>query len=114
MLIIRDAQRARFEHEALDSYKEHLATSLKKHWPRHCSSLGDAELRFTVDKLINRALSYGFTARRDLFRYLNVAFLLGAGFDTAEDWARALLNDAKLSPADKIERLVARARAERR
>ncbi|WP_437767842.1 hypothetical protein WME77_12760 [Sorangium sp. So ce764] len=113
MLVIRDAQMAAFEAEGLKRYKAHLVESVKKHWPERSAALGDEGVRGEVDRAIERADGYGIVSQKDVFRYLNVSFMLGAGFDTdpTYPWAEAILKDDAMAPSEKMDRIVDRIRA---
>ena len=91
MLVIRGEQinvltrtmQARFEVEAYQR--------VMQHFPARCASLGEETAMDWVRNGLNQALAYGFSSQFDLFRYLNLLFECGQGF---EAWALPYLDAA--------------------
>ncbi len=81
MLVIRGEQikvltrtmQARFEVEAY----QHVM----QHFPARCASLGEQAAIDWVRNGLNQAKAYGFSSQFDLFRYLNLLFECGQGFE---------------------------------
>jgi len=82
MLTIREEQTRQLKHLPLAGFEDEIV----EHWhafsPRLCAVLGDEQLRVAVRHGVERAGTWGLTARGPVRLYLDVAMLLGSLFDT--------------------------------
>jgi hypothetical protein len=81
MLIIRNEQMDVFNNHVHRSFEKSIMESMYKHFPTHCEIIGAPQVRETVLLGIERAGNYDLFAEREVFLYISLMFLLGAGFD---------------------------------
>jgi len=92
--------------EALRSYMVKqfeglMVTHLNKYYPKECETLGETDLRKTIQYGIERARSYNIDNELDVSRYINLMFTFGRDFDKDMNlpWAsNILMKDDLLSP----------------
>ena len=82
-------------------------------WPSVLQRLGDRRAAFEAT-VAQRAAGHGLKGPADIARYLNLCLAFGHGFEdkTENEWALAILADARLLPAVKLHQLVVRAARE--
>jgi hypothetical protein len=106
MLAIRRAQRQILARDLFDRWiLEHVA----RFFPDGCEELGPAVVRATVTEAARAARELGFAADAEVARFVDLTFLLGAGFhrDGSHPWARAILDDPSISdPRERMTRLL--------
>ena len=113
MLVIRDAQIEILEGNVLSGWlKKHLV----RFFPGRCGELGPEGLARAIADGIARARAYGFQENGDISRYLDIAFVLGLGFDRDEalPWTRRFLDAGSDSPTERMDALVAAVESHRR
>jgi hypothetical protein len=106
VLILRAAQLDVLEAATLGRW---LRKHLLRFFPARCRELGD---RFDAEILAGmaKARGYGFREPGDISRFLDIAFGLGADFDTDPDlaWARGyLVPQEPDGPSARMDALVA-------
>lgn len=106
-LTIRHAQMAAFSRVEVQKFEDWMVAHVNKFFPRQAQAAGEAQLRETIQHGIQRAASYGITARPDVCKYLDLAIGWGPDFDTGRRtrWAEQILSQAS-SPAVKMQRLL--------
>jgi hypothetical protein len=90
-------------------FAERLMAHVRKVFPDECAKLGEPALRQRVEAGIARAEEHGFTAERDVVRFVDVRFLLGDEFEARSrtSWAAAILEDHRPHelPSTRMDRL---------
>src|SRR5262245_9472927 len=83
------------EAAAIRRFEDRTSLHLKRFFPRHCSLLGDAQIRLVSRLGWRRASQYGLTEERCRRSYVEFMCLLGSGFDNDVllPWARDTLTD---------------------
>lgn len=95
----------------LDAAEERLvrkvAAWIREAWSDECRNLSDADLEVRMGGDVTLALSFGFEADRDVTRLVNLAFALGPTFPDPNEhpWAFPILDDPRLTPAEKVDTL---------
>lgn len=112
MLKIRESQIQSFERAAVQSFELRTVEHLNGSFPKHCGILGDPGVREVILIGSEKAGGYKITTESGIWLYLDLMFLLGAGFD--EDlllpWAAEILKNERIKrESDRIERLHDRA-----
>lgn len=84
---------------------------LRRTFPVRCQALGDEVVRAVIAHGIAHAGRYAVTSERGALVFVVMGFLLGSAFDTEPQlpWVAAILQDAALEPAKKVDRLYAEA-----
>ena len=102
---ISPEQLAELERESNESFHDRMITHLRKCFPDQCGRRPNDELRaFIVDGQANAA-TYGFTAERDVCKFIDISVVHGTGFHHAP-WAATILKDGLYrTPTARLERL---------
>ncbi len=114
MLVIRKRHTDAFEDPVAYDLICRLVAHVERTFAGAYAEMGKSAVRRRVRRAVEKAAGYGIRDAFDLCRYVDLAFLLGEGFDTddARPWTAETLNDASLSADEKLTRLTERARAE--
>ena len=84
-----------------------IAKHLRWHFSKQIERLNGAALHTLVVRSIEQARSFGLTARRDLFRFANLAVLYGRDFAREQAWMGAILSDHSVSiPSTRLKLLI--------
>jgi hypothetical protein len=105
VLVIRDDQIRAMNNILLRRW---MLDHLRRHFPDHCSGMGQRALRRAISDGIATAHSHGFVNEADCCRYVDMTFVLGRNFDTdpALPWAADILSDRSITDASmRIEML---------
>ncbi len=106
MLLIRSEQMKVFENVASRRFQNDMVAHSKAFSPRLCEVLGDEQLRYAIDGMMERAERYGFTFKGPIRLYIEMSFLFGSGFDTDPQYpafGRELLAEGdQMIRADRI------------
>ena len=107
MLRIRRGQMAELDRYAAAQFEKRVAASLTARWPRTCNKLGAEALRERVRTGVERAQHYGFTTELEVYRYVELMFVLSPDFDTDTrfPWAAEILGEQSLDSCTRIDRL---------
>ena len=107
MLGIRREQFAAFSQAEVRKFEDWMSAHLTKFFPRECRSLGESKLLETVRHGIQRASSYGLTAKRDVCKYIDVMIVLGQDFDKDKrhSWVGEILG-RRADPSAKMQALI--------
>src|SRR5579862_4235129 len=81
VLIIRQAQMDIFAAAARERFMSEMVDHVKTYFPSLHKKLGDAGLRDTLTETVRKAKTYGFSTRRDVCKFINVAMMFGPDFD---------------------------------
>ncbi|WP_437529391.1 hypothetical protein WME79_47645 [Sorangium sp. So ce726] len=111
MLVIRRAQWDRLADVADEALADRLAEIARLHWPAAAALTPEAR-RERVKGALARGRRAGFVADRHAGCFVMLDFALGAGFEQERDWARAILGEEGTRPAERLQRLLTRARGE--
>lgn len=116
MITIRPHQRAALLAGRRRAFVERGVAFVRDHWPARFAHVGDGGSRAAVEHAIRRAGAYGLTTERDVIRYLNHMLALGYAFDDDPrfPWAREILTNPGILPAQKMDWLAARTSRELR
>lgn len=102
MLTIHSHQMLVFERSARLQFETEMLGHAKARAPQLCTVLGDDRIRAALGSLLEHANDHGFTKRGPLQLYVEVAFLLGSGFDTDPQYGQ--LADLLRLPVDQMQR----------
>lgn len=104
MLIIRRAQFDALAAARTRAFEDRALAHLQRWMPRHCSLLGEEQMRRVVRHGWPKARHYGLAAECTVIGYLDLMCLLGSGFDVDPllPWAAPILNEPQ--QADPVER----------
>lgn len=108
MLTISATQFAALERLAQQSFHERVLDHLHRCFPDACRRLGADAVREWIRAGEARAAIWGLRAERDVCKYIDLMFTLGAEFDTDPDypWTTPLLSDDSVPPGTRIDRVV--------
>ena len=111
MLTIRTQQLAVFARAETKKFEDRLLIHLNRFFPKPSRALGEPKLRETIRHGIKRAASYGITAERDVYKYVDLMAVFGRDFDTDPrlPWAGETLRTRR-NPTTKIQALFGSAR----
>jgi hypothetical protein len=107
MLQIRLEQIEAFERAAREQFLREMATHVRTHFP---DVAGDdpVELRGRLDGMVAAAATHGLQSKRDVCLYIDLAMVLGDGFERRPEtaWALRYLSDSRVSdPSLRLRRL---------
>jgi hypothetical protein len=107
MLKLRKQHLDAFEAQKVALFKTRVVAHIKAVWPAECAELGDAAVAEIVQGAIKRAVAFGLSSEHDVVRFVDLAFILAADFDTNPlgAWTRPILADRALAPNAKMDRL---------
>jgi hypothetical protein len=81
VLTIRRAQMDVFVAAARERFVNEMVEHVKRYFPSQYRKLGDAGLRNTLTETVHKAKTYGFSSKRDVCKFINVAMMFGPDFD---------------------------------
>ena len=95
MLTIRKTQMDALESAAIRAFEDRTYEHLQKHFPGHCTLLGEEQMRRVIQHGWMKAKSYDLTPESCVRSYIEFMCLLGSGFDADPllPWAAEILND---------------------
>ena len=107
MLTIREAQFAVLSQVEVEKFQEWILAHLKKFFPQQCAAAGNQQLQEMVQYEIKRAAVYGFSAKRDVCKYIDLMIVFGRDFDTdrRSRWAGEILSRRR-NPGVKMQILL--------
>ena len=108
MLTIRKEQIAVFGPLGKKAFEDRLVTHIKKVFPQESQSLGEPQVRETIQYGTQRAAAHRIVSERDVCKYIDLMLVYGRDFDKDSNlpWAQSILqNQAIRNPSSKIERL---------
>ena len=113
---IRKEQMQAFSEPKLKEFEDFMVGHLNKWFPEEGQKLGEKEVRHRIRDGIDRADGYGIVGRRDVIKFIDVAFALGPAFDEDPNlpWAGRILENVALDPSAKVNQLVEAALEHRR
>jgi hypothetical protein len=114
MLIIRPEQLEPLGISSTGEYQRWLECHLRRFFPEHCAAMTDSMLQDTIRLGMGKAARYGLQSRRDICRFMDAMFALGAEFDQnpAIPWAGEILRSKHMSPSMRAFALVRRLQRE--
>ena len=106
MLTIRDAQQDIFSQIDVRRFEDWMLAHLRKFFPKQCVSEGESRMRETIEQGIVRAEHYGFVAKSDVCKFIDLTVVFGRDFDNSKrlTWAREILNGQR-NPSAKMQSL---------
>jgi hypothetical protein len=114
MLVIRERHKAAFDKAVAANLECSLYTHVTRMFPSRCEEMGEPAVRQLIRRGIEAAGAYGIEGEYDVSRFVDLMFVLGSDFDAGASWpwAGAILQDARLTGPEKMDRLCDRARDE--
>ena len=96
MLKIRPDQEAVLLRAKRERFVTRVMAHLRRHWTEEVSGMDEAGLRDHIETHRDKAEDYGVDIEADVMKYIEVASLLGPGFDNdaAYPWAKKILRNA--------------------
>jgi hypothetical protein len=82
MFTIRKEQMDVFIRVELRKFEDWMVVHVNRFFPKQFQSLGEAEMRETIQYGIGRAAAYGITSRRDVCKYIDLMVVFGRELDT--------------------------------
>lgn len=106
MLTIRPKQIAAFSQVEVKKFEDWMVHHLNRFFPDQCQAAGESEVRKLVRHGIGRAGAHGFTAKREVCKYIDLMVVFGRQFDTDGrlPWAAEILGK-KRPAAPKMQSL---------
>jgi hypothetical protein len=107
MLIIGDEQMDALNLIAMKDFERRMLRHLKEFFPAKMASASEEQARAFIGHAVTRAKEYGIVRERDVARYVILATLFGARFDSEQryQWARQILGRSDLDAEGKLEAL---------
>ncbi|HEY2384576.1 MAG TPA: hypothetical protein VGK48_25650 [Terriglobia bacterium] len=105
MLIIRKDQLRAME---LDVRVRNVTTTIRKALPEPCTALGTDAFRKRIELAFQKSEKYGMTEISEVIRFVQLMFVLGDDFDTAEA-ARNILQWTDVTNNFRLQALEKRA-----
>jgi len=107
MLVIRKAQMDVFGIYELKRFEDHMVLHLREKLSEDVKDIPEDILRNTIQKGISDSDKYGIRYEDDVERYIDLMFILGRDFDTAENsgWAGEVLKEEAMSPEERLDRI---------
>jgi hypothetical protein len=108
MLVIRKAQMDEFAKYELKRFEDHMVIHLREKLSEKVKDISEDMLRSTVQKGISDSEKYGIKSEDDVERYIDLMFILGRDFDTAESsaWAGEVLKEEAMSPEERLDKIL--------
>ena len=77
----------------LEKFEDWTLAHLRRFFPAQSAALGERGARELIQYGIRRAAHYGFNAKRDVCKYIDLMTIFGRDFDTDKrhHWAAAIL-----------------------
>ncbi len=99
-----------------ESFIAAMVELLTRKYPEEAARVGEGALRAFVQRAHADALTHGFATEQQIRLYLTLATVFGQDFATRADtaWAGEILGDRRLSPDEKLARILDIAAFERR
>jgi hypothetical protein len=106
MLTIRQAQLDALSRVEAQKFEDWTLAHLHRFFSAQCAALGDDRLRESIRYGIRRAAHYGFKAKRDVCKYIDLMIVFGRDFDTDKRhrWAAEILT-RRVEPGWKMQAL---------
>jgi len=116
MLIIRKEHKQAFSKAVMENFECRIYAHVTRIWPEQCKRLEETAVRELIRRGIREALDFGIDEEYEVSRYVDLMFILSPDFSTSDrfPWAAAVLKDAAMKPAAKMDRLYERAEKELR
>jgi hypothetical protein len=107
MIVIRREQMQGFHEAGERKFIDEAIRLMRELWPNKCASFSEMELIDLIQNRVAEAHLYGISDDQQIFRYLNILFMLGKEFPNEKDhpWAMEVLNSNDLSSEQKVGRL---------
>lgn len=108
MLVLRRPQIKAISYLARERFVQRMEAHVRQYFPEDTGALEPDALRAVVEQGIERAEKHGFTADRDITRYLNLMFTFGREFDRDPSlgWAtRLFARKGRLKPGSLMNKL---------
>lgn len=96
MFVVRTAQIAALRRGVRQRFVAEVAAHVRQHFP---DAVPSADVEPLVEHGFERATAHGFESRSDVYKYVDLAVVLGRDFDTDVPWARDILADGSFSDA---------------
>jgi hypothetical protein len=87
------------------SFATRAALYLRESHPNATDPMTAAELREFIEAGVDRAVQYSLTRENEIGVFLELMLLFGVDFDHTTDWAAEILQNPKLSAAERLDRL---------
>jgi hypothetical protein len=104
MLVIRQKQIDALIKGTDEEFVEFLTGHVREEFPEKTAERDEETLRRMVEGGIRRAESHGFTTAEDITGFISIMFEIAPNFDE-QPQIKAVLDDDKFAPEDRIERL---------
>ena len=106
-LVICQAQLETFGEASRHRFESRLCDLVRQHWRESCEAMSPSDLHKFVEDGIARGRRYGLTSERDLARFVNVQFALGAEFDAdpRHAWAADVLKASGVPASTRVDQL---------
>ena len=104
MLRIRKEQMDILGEDMLKKFEDYMVIHLRQRFAGQLKDTSEKAIRAIVQKGISKAKCYDIRIEYDVERYIDLMFILGDDFDTAEKtlWASELLRNNKMPPKERI------------
>src|SRR5215471_10933535 len=106
-----DSRRLRIRQEQMNVFSDYMHKSfarraalyLRESHPHATDSMTVAELHEFIDSGVDRAARHSFTRENEIGVFLELMLLFGVDFDHTTGWAAEILQNPKLSAAERLD-----------
>ena len=108
MFVIRDAVWDQLGEAAHADFVRRMRMHLKEFFPERLARTTAEQVTRFIEQQISRAEQYGIVTEIDVARYIDLAIVLGPGFDTGDrhPWVKEILDRHELSAEQKLRALL--------
>lgn len=110
-MVIRPAQIEVFERAAGQRFEEAAWKHLQEFVPRHCAAAGKEVATTAIRAAMKKAQQYGLAQERPVLQFIDLSFILGAGFDEDPQfpWIRPALSGSDETAMARMDELYEKA-----
>jgi hypothetical protein len=107
MLKIRKEQMDIFSELMLKKFEDYLVAHIQNDFAEQVKETPEDALRATIQKGLSKAERYNIRIEYNIERYIDLMFILGDDFDTAEktQWVGELLRNEQMPALERINRI---------
>jgi hypothetical protein len=107
MLKIRKEQMEIFGELMLRKFEDYMVVHIQDDFAEQVKETPEDALRATIQKGLSKTERYNIKIEYNIERYIDLMFILGEDFDTAEktQWAGELLRNEQMSALERINRI---------
>ena len=85
------------------AYEDSLVAHIREFFAERFRAAGETEIREMIRHGIRKSGIYGIVTELDVCKYVDLVIVFGRDFDHEHVWARDILIDEELDPADRMD-----------